>query len=102
MKKPKKSKNEDTTNDKKTCLPEYKKPALFDLDLKLLVIDVLLFSLFSINYYHPLSENRDFSGTKPPLDPRPVCKLKLVCCGPGEKKQSALSFSVEAWRPDEV
>ena len=52
--------------------------------------------------YHPLSENRDFSGTEPPLDLRPVCKLKFVRCGPGEKKQSALSFWVEAWPPDEV
>ena len=41
--------------------------------------------------YHPLSENRDFSGTDVALR-----------CGPGEKNQSALSFSVEAWRPDEV
>ena len=52
--------------------------------------------------YHPLSENRNFSATEPPLDLRPVCKLKFVRCGPGEKNQSALSFSVEAWRPDEV
>ena len=52
--------------------------------------------------YYPLSENCDFSGTEPPLDLRPVCKFKFVRCGPGEKKQSALSFSVEAWRPDEV
>ena len=35
--------------------------------------------------YNPLSENRDFSGTEPPLDLRPVCKLKFVRCGPGEK-----------------
>ena len=47
--------------------------------------------------YHPLSENRDFSATEPPLDLRPVCKLKFVRCGPGEKKeQKVLSFSVEA------
>ena len=52
--------------------------------------------------YHPLLENRDFSRTEPPLDLRPVCKTKFVRFGPGEKKQSALSFSVEAWRPDEV
>ena len=44
--------------------------------------------------YHPLSENRDFSGTETPLDLRPVCKLNFVRCGPVEKKQSALSFSV--------
>ena len=25
--------------------------------------------------YHPLSENRDFSGTEPPLDLKPVCKF---------------------------
>ena len=35
--------------------------------------------------YHPLSENRDFSATEHPLDLRPVCKLKFVRCGPGEK-----------------
>ena len=52
--------------------------------------------------YHPLSEICDFSATEPLLDLRPVCKLKFVRCGPGEKKQSALSFSVEVWRPDEV
>ena len=39
----------------------------------------------------PLSENRDFSGTKPPLDLRPVCKFKFVCCGPGDKKQMAVA-----------
>ena len=33
----------------------------------------------------PLSENRDFSGTEPPLDLRPVCKFKFVRCGPVEK-----------------
>ena len=52
--------------------------------------------------YHPLLENLDFSGTEPPLDLRPVCKFKFVRCGPGEENQSSLSFSVEAWRPDEV
>ena len=52
--------------------------------------------------YHPLSEYRAFSGTEPPLDLRPFCKLKFVRCGPGEKNQSALPFLVEAWRPDEV
>ena len=41
-----------------------------------------------------LSENRDFSGTEPPLDLRPVCKFKFVHCGPVEKNQSDLSFSV--------
>ena len=43
-----------------------------------------------------------FTGTEPPLDLRPVCKFKFVRCGPGENNQSALSFSVEAWWPDEV
>ena len=52
--------------------------------------------------HHPLSENHDFSGTKPLLDLRPVCKFKFVRCGPLEKNQSALSFSVEAWRLNEV
>ena len=51
------------------------------------------------HYDHPLSENRDFSGTETPLDLRPVCKFKFVCSGPGEKKQSALSFSVEGGGP---
>ena len=50
----------------------------------------------------PLLENRDFSGTEPPLDLRPVCEFKFVRCGPVEKNQSALSFSVLLWRPDEV
>ena len=31
-----------------------------------------------------------------------VCKFKFVRCGPVKKNQSALSFSVESWRPDEV
>ena len=31
-------------------------------------------------------ENRDFSGTEPPLDLRPACKFKFVRCGPEEKK----------------
>ena len=39
-------------------------------------------------YYHPLSENHDFSGTEPPLDLRPVCKLNFVRCGPGEKNRA--------------
>ena len=39
-------------------------------------------------YYHSLSENRDFSGTEPPLDLRPVFKLKFVRCGPGEKNRA--------------
>ena len=53
-------------------------------------------------FQSPLSENRDFSGTEPPLDLRPVCKLKFVHCGPGEKNQSSLSFSVWSWRPNKV
>ena len=36
------------------------------------------------------------------MDPRPVCKLEFVRCGPVEKKQSALSVSVLLWQPDEV
>ena len=42
--------------------------------------------------YHPLSENRDSSGTEPPLDLRPVCRLKFVRCGPGEKKTERSIF----------
>ena len=38
--------------------------------------------------YHPLSENHYFSGTKPPLDLKPVCKLKYVHCGPVEKNRT--------------
>ena len=33
-----------------------------------------------------LSENHDFSTTEHPVDPRPVCKLEFVRCGPVEKK----------------
>ena len=51
------------------------------------------FNSFNPNY-HPLLENRDFSGTEPPLDLRPVCKFKFVRCGPVEKNLSALSASV--------
>ena len=43
----------------------------------------------------PLSENRDFSGTKPPLDLRPVCKFKSVRCGPVEHKPSFCSGSCD-------
>ena len=42
----------------------------------------------------PPSENRVFSAPEHLLDPKPVCKLKFVRCGPVEKPQSALSFSV--------
>ena len=42
--------------------------------------------------YHPLSKNRDFSGTEPPLDLRPVCKLKFDRCGPEEKKTERSIF----------
>ena len=53
---------------------------------------------FNPNYpggrtYHPLSENRDFSGTEPLLDLRPVSKFKFVCCGPVEKNTRALYLS---------
>ena len=44
--------------------------------------------------HHPLSENHNFSRTKPPLDLKPVCKFEFVRCGPVEKTQSALSYSV--------
>ena len=40
--------------------------------------------------YHPLSENRNFSGTEPPLDLRPVCKFKFVHCGPVENKHDTV------------
>ena len=32
-----------------------------------------------------LSENHDFPTTEHPVDPRPVCKLEFVRCGPVEK-----------------
>ena len=44
MKIPKKSKSEDTSNDKKTLIAKPKKATLFDLDLKLLVVNILLLS----------------------------------------------------------
>ena len=34
--------------------------------------------------YHPLSENRNFSGTKHSMDLRPVSKFELVHWGPVE------------------
>ena len=40
-----------------------------------------------------LSKSCDFSGTEHPLDLRPVCKLKFVCCSPGEKKTRAFYLS---------
>ena len=36
----------------------------------------------------PLSENRNFFRTEPPLDLRPVCKFKFVCCGLVEKTRA--------------
>ena len=84
---------------------------IFDSDLFLTKSESKLkrINVFTPNYprggggnYHPLSENCVFSGPEPPLDPKPVCKLKFVRCGPGEENQSTLSFLVEAWRPDEV
>ena len=41
---------------------------------------------------HPLSENRDFSGTEHLLDLRPVCKFKFVRCGPVEKNPERSIF----------
>ena len=49
--------------------------------------------------HHPLAENRDFSGPKPPLDLRPVYKFRF---GPVENPSSALSFLVKSWQPDKV
>ena len=40
----------------------------------------------------PLLENRDFSGTEPPWDLRPVCKFKCVRCGPVEKNKALYLF----------
>ena len=56
--------------------------------------DLTLLGMGGGAFRPPLLENCDFSGTEPPLDLRPVCKLKFVRCGPVEKNQSALSFSV--------
>ena len=36
----------------------------------------------------PPSKNRVFSAPTHPLDPRPVCKLKFVICGPVEKNRA--------------
>ena len=41
----------------------------------------------------PPSENCVFSALEHPLEPRPVCKLKFVRCGPVEKKPRALYVS---------
>ena len=38
--------------------------------------------------HHPLSENRDFSGTEPPLDLRAVCTFKFVNFNPEEKTRA--------------
>ena len=46
--------------------------------------------------------HRIFSTTVYPVDLRPVCKLEFVHCGPVEKKQSALSASVQLWRSEKV
>ena len=59
------------------------------------VSPVLLLAV--LRKHHPLSENRDFSTTEHPIDLRPVCKFKLVRCGPVEKTQSARSVSVYSW-----
>ena len=45
------------------------------------------------DHYPPL-ENRVFSKPEHPVDPRSVCKLKSVCCGPVEKDQITLFVSV--------
>ena len=42
--------------------------------------------------YHPLSENRNLSGTKNPLDLRLGWKLAFARCGPVEKKQIFFFF----------
>ena len=42
----------------------------------------------------PLSENRDLSGTEPPLDLRPVCKFKFVNFGPEEKTRALFCVSL--------
>ena len=49
----------------------------------------------------PCRKYRDFSRTEHPIDMRPVCKFKFVRWGPVETNQSALSVSVQSWRPDE-
>ena len=33
-------------------------------------------------------ENRDFYTIEYPIDLRPVCKFKFVCCGPVEKNRA--------------
>ena len=51
MKIPTKIKKQDDQSGKNTFLPEPVKPKLFDLDLKLLVANVLVFILFSVTYW---------------------------------------------------
>ena len=49
--------------------------------------------LILVNTGGPQSWSRFFT-TEHPVDLRPVCKLEFVHCGPVEKKQGTLSFSV--------
>ena len=46
-----------------------------------------LISMGGRRNHHPLSENRNISGTEHPIDLRPVCELESVRCRPVEKKQ---------------
>ena len=45
------------------------------------------------HHYHPILENRDFSGTEPLLDLRPVCKLEFVRFGAEQKNPRTLFLS---------
>ena len=67
-----------------------------------LLTPLTLINIWGGRNHHPLSEDHYFYTIKHQVDLRPVCKLEFVHCGSGEKNQSPLSFSVEAWRPDEV
>ena len=42
----------------------------------------------------PSSENRNVSATKHPVDPKPVCKVEFVSCGPVEKKERSICFGL--------
>ena len=50
--------------------------------------EIVIFRQGGGRNHHPMSENRNFAGTKPPLDLKPVCIFKFVRCGPVEKTEN--------------
>ena len=80
-------------------------------DILLITISYLNLRISNFSFYFwikistliiPGGNHCDFCRTKLLLDLRAVCKLEFVRFGPVEKDQSALSVSVNSWRPDEV